>query len=260
MAKPSGTQRAAAAVAAMALLGLAAAVALVSFGAIGSGRPRAVVDLQVSMRNKQVRAMAAGHSYGALSSGRFIKLDEEPVEGDADDEAVGGGNSTNVTTVEATIPACNSPRGCPKPFFEVLPEDVQFECGGKEQAEICYTANEACLKSARASARMMYRVSPEEGTKARVNNECKCFISNGCRPSCNVGMYLRWATNSGINCPAHPPIYHKESGVYQYGNPDEAYVSPASYSFDYYPEYPNPAGELTTSALTERLWAMADVL
>lgn len=255
MRESSRTARAAAAVAAMALLGVVAAVALVNFGAYGTAR-HAVVDLQTAqyhrqaqgMYTKQARAMASGNSWGAMNSGRFIRLEETDGDGDAAEVPevngtnVNGTNGTNATEIEGFVPECNSPRGCDRAHYKPLPEDVQFECGGKVQADICYEANEACLRSAHASAHMMYRISPEEGTKARIQNECKCFISNGCRPSCNVGLYLRWATNTGINCPAHPPVYHRETGVYQYGDPNEAYVSPESYSFDYYPEYPNPAG------------------
>eukprot|EP00961_Rhodomonas_salina_P185346 2502404-Rhodomonas_salina.2 len=262
MRESSRTARAAAAVAAMALLGVVAAVALVNFGAYGTAR-HAVVDLQTAqyhrqaqgMYTKQARAMASGNSWGAMNSGRFIRLEETDGDGDAAEVPevngtnVNGTNGTNATEIEGFVPECNSPRGCDRAHYKPLPEDVQFECGGKVQADICYEANEACLRSAHASAHMMYRISPEEGTKARIQNECKCFISNGCRPSCNVGLYLRWATNTGINCPAHPPVYHRETGVYQYGDPNEAYVSPESYSFDYYPEYPNPAGACSSRAV-----------
>jgi hypothetical protein len=53
-----------------------------------------------------------------------------------------------------------------------------------------------------------------------------------------------WSTKTSLNCPAQPPIYHRQTGVYQYGSPDSDYVPSSDLSFDYYPEYPNPSGHV----------------
>ena len=62
-----------------------------------------------------------------------------------------------------------------------------------------------------------------------------------------------WSAGSAINCPSEPPIYHKSTGVYQYGDPDSDYVSPSDLSFEYFPQYPNPSGVLCN----ERVYACA---
>jgi hypothetical protein len=86
--------------------------------------------------------------------------------------------------------------------------------------------------------------------------------SNGCSPSCNVAMYSQWSSRSGesaaqrcpsrsgserpacagILCPSNPPTYDSETGVYQYGDPAAEYLAPSDLSFDFYPNFPNPAG------------------
>ena len=48
---------------------------------------------------------------------------------------------------------------------EILPEQVQFECGGAASTEICYTATMSCLDSAESFAEMLYKVSPFEGSE-----------------------------------------------------------------------------------------------
>ena len=231
-----------------ALLGVVAAVVLVSLRSqhAGGGALRSVelVGAAAQVRARQIRALAAGN-------GRFAQLREagrarfSMLDGEEEEEAADEGDAANFTE-------CNSWRGCYmmreqydiNGTTEILPEQVQFECGGAASTEICYNTTMACLDSAESFAEMLYKVSPFEGSEMRTKSSCKCFNSNGCRPSCNVVLYQRWSANTGINCPATPPIFHAESGVYQYGDAGASYVAPNDYSFDYYPEYPNPAGHV----------------
>ena len=232
---------------AAALLGLVAAVVLVGMRSpyAGGGAPRSVelVEQAAQMRARQLRALAAGNgrfAHRLAGKVRFSMLDS-----DEEEDAAETGDAANFTD-------CNSWRGCYmmreqydiNGTTEILPEQVQFECGGAGSTEICYNATMSCLDSAESFAEMLYKVSPFEGSEMRTKSSCRCFSSNGCRPSCNVVLYQRWSANTGINCPATPPIFHEESGVYQYGDADASYVAPNDYSFDYYPEYPNPAGHV----------------
>jgi len=231
-----------------AVLGICAAVLLLRAGrelSGGSAVPAVRLGATSAVRMRQIRTAAAGNARGVqLKAARFTSLDGEEEAG-AGAEA---GEAANFTE-------CNSWRGCYmmreqydiNGTTEILPEQVQFECGGAASTEICYNATMACLDSAESFSAMLYKVSPFEGSEMRTKSSCKCFESNGCRPSCNVVLYQRWSSNTGINCPAQPPKYHEESGVYQYGDPHAEYVSPDDYSFDYYPEYPNPAGHIYDS-------------
>ena len=63
-------------------------------------------------------------------------------------------------------------------------------------------------------------------------------------PPTNTG----WSTHSTLNCPSQPPIYHRSTGVYQYGDPNADYVSPADLSFEYFPQFPNPSGTFFPSS------------
>lgn len=229
------------------LLGVVAAVLLMTAGQRLAGKgtvPSVKLDDAAKIRMRQIRAAAAGNARGVqVKAARFTGLEEEEEEAAED-----SGEAANFTE-------CNSWRGCYmmreqydiNGTTEILPEQVQFECGGEASTEICYNATMACLDSAESFSAMLYKVSPFEGSEMRTKSSCKCFSSNGCRPSCNVVLYQRWSANTGINCPAQPPKFHEESGVYQYGNPQAEYVSPEDYSFDYYPEYPNPAGHVYDS-------------
>eukprot|EP00960_Hanusia_phi_P073665 768062-Hanusia_phi.AAC.1 len=162
-----------------------------------------------------------------------------------------GAVENNTGNASGNYTECTSWRGCTSDFqryavngtTEILPHQVQFECGGGEAAEICYGTAMACIQSSEALTSNMYQVSPFRATELRTTSTCKCFVSNGCSPSCNVALYQRWSANTAINCPAHPPVFHPETGVYQYGDPNAVYVAPNDYSFDYYPEYPNPSDE-----------------
>ncbi|KAJ1495903.1 hypothetical protein T484DRAFT_1924331 [Baffinella frigidus] len=130
----------------------------------------------------------------------------------------------------------------------IMPEDIQFECGGSASGRVCLGAAESCIDSAEYASQRLYAISQFTGVESRTRNVCKCFSSNGCRPACNVAVYTRWSATAGINCPANPPTYLSETGVYQYGDPEATYVAPEDYSFDNYPEYPNPAGHSYSTA------------
>ena len=232
------------------LTGVVAAITLVSMrGQLaerGMVRSVELVGVSSALRSRQIQVAAAGHARGVqMRAVRFSMLEGEEGEVDQADDV---GNVTSFTE-------CNSWRGCYmmreqydiNGTTEILPEQVQFECGGAASTEICYNATMECLDSAESFSAMLYKVSPYEGSEQRTKSTCKCFGSNGCRPSCNVVLYQRWSSNTGINCPADPPIFHAESGVYQYGDTSATYVAPNDYSFDYYPEYPNPAGHVYDS-------------
>ncbi|EKX44259.1 hypothetical protein GUITHDRAFT_139813 [Guillardia theta CCMP2712] len=189
-------------------------------------------------RGMRVRAKGASRAAWKAALGMQLAAATEAMAADS-----ATGNATNYTE-------CSSWRGCTSDreryavngTTEMLPHQVQFECGGGESAEICYDTAMACIKSSEALTSNMYQVSPFRATELRTISTCKCFVSNGCTPSCNVALYQRWSSNTGINCPANPPVFHPETGVYQYGDPKAVYVAPNDYSFDYYPEYPNPSG------------------
>ena len=61
------------------------------------------------------------------------------------------------------------------------------------------------------------------------------------------------SATSGVLCPANPPTYDSETGVYQYGDPAADYISPADLSFDFYPNFPNPSGIFPPPALVGQL-------
>ena len=249
---------------AAACLGVVAAVSLVGMRARwGGALPRAeLVGVRAAVRARQIRAAAAGFARGVQSRHEELYLAHVRKWLDSDGEDAAQGHPARNFT------PCDSWRGCTERrdqyevetlwdnngsvamngTTEILPRQVQFECGGEASTDVCFRATMQCLDSAESFAEQLYKVSPYEGSEMRTKSTCKCFSSNGCSPSCNVVLYQRWSANTGINCPARPPIFHKESGVYQYGDPDASFVAPNSYSFDYYPEFPNPAGHVYNAA------------
>ena len=245
------------------VLGVVAAILMVGLRGRMTGSSARRVELTFvssRIRRMQMQAAAAAHARGAqLRTSALSMLAEE----DGEEEEVpdyhfwGAGSLINFTDREASNwTECTSWRGCNslREYYdingttEILPEQVQFECGGEASTRICYHGTMQCLDSAESFASSLYKVSPFEGSEMRTKSSCKCFSSNGCRPSCNVVLYQRWSANTGIDCPADPPKFHQESGVYQYGDPAASYVAPNDYSFDYYPEYPNPAGHVYDAA------------
>lgn len=230
------------------MLGVVAAVVLVrvkSNQSGGNAMPVELVGAKALMRNRMIQAAAAAGARGATlrargERARYNMLDDDEEESEEE---------------PAPVTECTSWRGCNmlreqydvNGTTEILPEQVQFECGGAASTEICYNSTMTCLDSAESFSAMLYKVSPFEGSEMRTKGSCKCFFSNGCRPSCNVAIYQRWSANTGIDCPAEAPKFHADSGVYQYGDMQASYVSPNDFSFDYYPEYPNAAGHVYDS-------------
>ena len=150
------------------LLGLVAAVVLVGMRSqdAGGGALRSVelVGQAAKISARQIRALAAGNGRFAqrlAGKARFSMLD-----GEEEEEAAETGEAANFTE-------CNSWRGCYmmreqydiNGTTEILPEQVQFECGGAASTEICYNATMSCLDSAESFAEMLYKVSPFEGSE-----------------------------------------------------------------------------------------------
>ncbi|EKX40807.1 hypothetical protein GUITHDRAFT_142441 [Guillardia theta CCMP2712] len=125
-----------------------------------------------------------------------------------------------------------------------IPKEVAFECGGQDNADTCVTLVESCTDKADAYLSAVYKNDPFRATELRKDLNCQCFVSNGCSPSCNVALYMVWATGTGVQCPARPPVYLESIGAFQYGDPMVSNVMPSDISYDYFPEYPNPAGHV----------------
>ena len=109
---------------------------------------------------------------------------------------------------------------------------------------MCVTAVKKCTAEADQDATKLFDTQPKLATELRAQHNCKCFVSNGCKPSCNVAMYMIWSAGSGMRCKSEPPVYLEASGAYQYGNPYTNRVLPSDLSYDYFPDYPNPAGHI----------------
>ena len=139
---------------------------------------------------------------------------------------------------------CNSWRGCAPTPRALVPKEVKFECGGDSAAESCVEAVKKCTASADADAQRLFETQPKVATELRAEHNCKCFVSNGCKPECNVAMYMIWSAGSSMRCKSQPPVYLESSGAYQYGNPYTNRVLPSDLSFDYFPDFPNPAGHI----------------
>lgn len=183
------------------VLGLLAAIGVVSMGLLGGARVGSHrTELATASASAGhgavvgVRGRMAGAIASAQAGAMGIKLEE--VGGDAEAEIEEGettnstGNSTNATNATAEEVPCTSWRGCFKGTgLQGLPSDIRFECGGEDAAETCYSATRACVRSAETSLANMYVVSPILGTESTGNAVCKCFVSNGCKPRCNVAMY-----------------------------------------------------------------------
>mgnify|MGYP006876811268 CR=1 FL=1 len=212
--------------------GVLCAALLLVVGTIGQPRPAA--RLQTRILHGQQRAGAAATSHGARL--RYAKLHTAKLADAAAEESDG---ETLPCGTWPHLPACLNQTDM---ALGIMPEDVEFECGGKARGRVCLGAVESCIDAGEYASRRMYSISAYRGVGLRQKQVCKCFVSNGCSPACNVAMYSRWSSRAGINCPAEPPTFLKETGVYQYGDPDAVYVSPEDYSFDNYPEFPNPAG------------------
>lgn len=141
---------------------------------------------------------------------------------------------------------CNSWRGCgPTVRKDVdMPAEVKFECGGDDAADTCVAAVQKCTEEAEADASALFAKQPTLATELRAQHNCKCFVSNGCKPSCNVAMYMVWSAQNGMRCRSEPPVYLEASGAYQYGDPYTNRVLPSDLSYDYFPDFPNPAGHI----------------
>jgi len=92
---------------------------------------------------------------------------------------------------------CFSWRGCAATPRELVPTEVKFECGGDGAAETCVSAVKTCTALADADAQRLYETQPKVATEMRATH-CKCFVSNGCKPSCNVAMYMVWSAGSNM--------------------------------------------------------------
>jgi hypothetical protein len=139
---------------------------------------------------------------------------------------------------------CKSWRGCdPKPR-RLSASEVRFECGGNEQAQKCVSAVQKCTKAADEDANTLYKTQPKVATELRGEHNCKCFVSNGCSPSCNVAIYMIWSASKGMRCKSEPPVYLESSGAYLYGDPYSGNALSSDVSFDYFPDFPNPSGHI----------------
>eukprot|EP00960_Hanusia_phi_P058453 763892-Hanusia_phi.AAC.1 len=139
-----------------------------------------------------------------------------------------------------------------------VPKEVAFECGGQDNAKACVAVVESCTQKADAYLASVYKNNPFKAAEQREELDCQCFVSNGCSPSCNVALYMVWATGTGAQCLPRPPVYLESIGAFQvlfqrdrrhgmtvcsqYGDPTVTNVMPSDISYDYFPEYPNPAG------------------
>ena len=198
--------------------GVLCAALLLVVGTIGQVRPAA--RLQTGVMHRQQRAGAAAGSRGAsvkMNKRHLSKLAEEAAApDDAAAEPLPCGTWPH-------LPGCVNET---EAALGIMPEDVQFECGGSASGRVCLGAAESCIDSAEYASQRLYSISQFTGVESRTRNVCKCFVSNGCRPACNVAVYTRWSTSAGINCPANPPTFLSETGVYQYGDPEATYVNP----------------------------------
>jgi hypothetical protein len=117
-----------------------------------------------------------------------------------------------------------------------------FECDGEAHAQLCMISVNKCIETADAEMADLYKVEPRLATESRPDKLCACFRSNGCKPSCNVQMYVLWSSESQIQCPASPPTFVESAGVFNYGDPLALQPMPSDISYEYFPSYPNPAG------------------
>lgn len=217
--------------------GVLCAALLLVVGTLGQARPAA--QLQTGVLHRQQRAGAAAGSRGAsvkMNKRHLSRLAEEGAaeEGAAGPQAAAADPEAAAADPEAaaeSLPCGTWPHlpGCvnqTEAALGIMPEDIQFECGGSASGRVCLGAAESCIDSAEYASQRLYAISQFTGVESRTRNVCKCFSSNGCRPACNVAVYTRWSATAGINCPANPPTYLSETGVYQYGDPEATYVSP----------------------------------
>jgi len=210
---------------------LACASACLAAVVLSSSRPRGAVELAGQRGASllgEVRAAAEQRDERVLD-----RLGEEIAEG-------------RVTALfsQSLEEGCNSWRGCAATPRQLVPKEVKFECGGDTAAETCVDAVKKCTASADSDAQRLFETQPKVATELRAEHNCKCFVSNGCKPECNVAMYMIWSAGSGMRCNSEPPVYIEASGAYQYGDPYTNRVLPSDLSFDYFPDYPNPAGHI----------------
>jgi hypothetical protein len=117
-----------------------------------------------------------------------------------------------------------------------------FECGGEQAAARCRGAVSKCAAQAEEATRREFKTQPRIATERRAERNCRCFVSNGCTPSCNVAMFMLWSADTGMRCKSKPPVFLAQRGVYLYG--DAARMLPSDVSFDYFPDFPNPSGHI----------------
>ena len=120
-------------------------------------------------------------------------------------------------------------------------EKLLFECDGEAAARVCMKAVNDCIEQSEAAMWNLYNEDPRLATESRPSKVCSCFRSNGCKPSCNVQMYVLWVTESKMQCPAVPPSYVESSGVFNYGDQGASVALPSDLSYEYFPQYPNPS-------------------
>jgi hypothetical protein len=167
----------------MVVLGILAAVGLVSIGLIGNHKSQRTELMSVGVRARQARAIAEGFSRGVELSTTQMLDEEVPADAEAE-EAENATHATNSTP-------CVSWRGCRHQSDAEVPDDIQFECGGPVNGDICYQSVNSCVESAETSLANMYKVSAILATESRTSSVCNCFVSNGCKPACNVALYQR---------------------------------------------------------------------
>mmetsp|Transcript_8618 Transcript_8618/g.28757 ORF Transcript_8618/g.28757 Transcript_8618/m.28757 type:complete len:327 (-) Transcript_8618:477-1457(-) len=191
-------------------------------------RPNRLHHLQSLKRN------ALNELQDALSTGEVVNFFMKS-------QTNGTTSSSSSSNASNSSDPCSNGTDCSKIF---IPKEVAFECGGQDNADTCVTLVESCTDKADAYLSAVYKNDPFRATELRKDLNCQCFVSNGCSPSCNVALYMVWATGTGVQCPARPPVYLESIGAFQYGDPMVSNVMPSDISYDYFPEYPNPAGHV----------------
>mmetsp|Transcript_34275 Transcript_34275/g.70716 ORF Transcript_34275/g.70716 Transcript_34275/m.70716 type:complete len:360 (+) Transcript_34275:55-1134(+) len=191
------------------------------------------------LAGRNVRYMQAR----ALSGGSAMLQQKEKVKAlDSLEDGLRQGLVADIFKPAKDSPKLCSGRGCTWENPAVVPQQVAFECGGQREANTCVLNVQTCVDKAEATIATYYKENPQRAREARAAHLCKCFVSNGCGPSCNVAMYMVWETGSGVQCPARPPTYMPSARAFRYGDVMSQEVMPSDISYDYFPEYPSPAG------------------
>ena len=162
----------------LAALGLLAAAALIApVYRIPNGRELLQRASDAGrLKSRQMSSIAAGHS--RIAKARFSMLLGNDTFSEAGYLPSYATNGTEMLAVSTSA-------------------DVEYDCGGQASGQICFDAAQACISSAESLVSNLYLVDPISATQNRKQSVCKCFVSNGCTPACNVALYTLWADRSG---------------------------------------------------------------